>query len=91
MADGSSHEGSAGRVLTRSLLVRRGSEKDGQVSTHLCAHPSRTSPPPSPPPVPARFTLTPSPPLAPPSFSIGPVWPGAVSVWRAKEQDRCAE
>ena len=35
MADGSVHKGSAGRVLTRSLLERRGWEVEGWVSTHL--------------------------------------------------------
>ena len=37
MADKSAHEGSAGRVLTRSLLVRGGWEGERRVSTHLCA------------------------------------------------------
>ena len=37
MADGSVHKGSAGRVLTRSLLVRGGWEGKRRVSTHLCA------------------------------------------------------
>ena len=37
MAVGSVREGSAGRVLTRSLLVRGGWEGERRVSTYLCA------------------------------------------------------
>ena len=37
MADGTAHEGSAGRVLTRSLLVRWEWEGERRVSTYLCA------------------------------------------------------
>ena len=69
MADGTAHEGSAGRVLTRSLLVRGGWEgKGGLVLT--CAPAVSSSSPPAPPSPPPAVSSPPVPPApsAPPAF-----------------------